>query len=389
MVNNKNDTWIPSAIPFFSFGVFFYLVSPAITLNFVTDSILVNAARNFISSEYFNIYYWLDVIIISVSWLLGYVWARRVTRKKSHFLNSVSLYRLAPRIIFLLLFATLLLLIFRSMAMGAVFFSGYETYDISILGPFATMVFTSAFFLNYFSIPKYKKLFFFLFLTSAIILLGFGSRMFFLLGFITVLLGFLSNNRKYLTNIGLYITLGLVFLFILSVGIWRSENVAVSFENLFGILFAEPLFTAVSGAQYLENIRVRPVTNWPTDIVASFINFIPSIFFPGKVDALTRLTANPYKFSPFGAHSIIVNIYSNFGYFYPLFIFLIGWFYGFIRTKAVKSLFARTVYLTILPILMFHFFREGYITVIKIIFFNGFILPYIILLMLKTMLTKR
>ena len=68
---------------------------------------------------------------------------------------------------------------------------------------------------------------------------------------------------------------------------------------------------------------------------------------------------------------------------------MIGFLYGYLNKLAKFSIFYRAVYFSLLPLLMFHFFREGFITVIKVMFFNGFILPAIIVLFLYLLFVKK
>jgi hypothetical protein len=162
----------------------------------------------------------------------------------------------------------------------------------------------------------------------------------------------------------------------------------LSTDALIFIFFAEPLFTSTSGAIYIDNMNGRPLLSFPIEILASFINFIPTVIFPEKLELIELLTYNEAKASPFGASSIIVNIYSNFGILYPIYFFLIGLFYGYLKKLAKFSRFYKAVYFSLLPLLMFHFFREGFITVIKVIFFNGFILPLVIVMFLFLLFYK-
>jgi len=121
------------------------------------------------------------------------------------------------------------------------------------------------------------------------------------------------------------------------------------------------------------------VLNIPVDIAAAFINFIPSFLYPEKMLLISKLTFDENKESPFGASALFSNLYSNFGVFYPIYIFFIGYFYGFLRAKSFWSPFFRAVYFSLLPLLMFHFFREGFITFIKVLIFNGLIFPFLLL----------
>lgn len=380
--------WIPSAMIFFTLGFIYYLITPYFTLKTFNQAPLVLAAEKFISLSYFNFYYWFDLFVIYFFFAAGYWLGKKKSKKSIVFFDKVSTFNLAPKFIWLFLFFFSLFIFIKIKLIGMSFFSGYDTYNISILGPMATLAFTSAFFFNFFSGRLVKILFLILFLMSSIALLGFGSRMFFLLGLMAIALGVLSKKPYLFKKKRLYLSVISVFCLIVAVGAWRSGYKIDDKIILLSIFLIEPLFTATSGSLYIGNVGGRPFFAFPVDLIASIVNFVPSFIFPEKLKIINELTFNNNKSSPFGANSLIVNLYSNFGLFYPVYIIFIGIFYGFLREKSNSSIFFRAVYFSLLPVLMFHFFREGFITFIKITFFNGFILPAIILSLLCLVFSK-
>ena len=385
--NIQNLLWIPSAFPFFAFGFFYYLITPYMAFNYFEDFSVVKTAEKFISSSYFDTRYLADCLLILLSWTFGYFIVGKMKPKRA-MIDRFSNFKLAPTILGFLLLFFLFFLLISSMMKGLVFFSGYASYDVGILGQLATVVFMSAWFINYFQ-KRYVTYFFIaIFLLSSIILIGFGSRMFFVLATITLILGYLSANKRKLFSPSLILISSGLFFSVIFIGIWRSGT-ELSSETLMFIFFAEPLFTSISGAIYIDNMNGRPFLSFPTDIFASVINFIPTIIFPEKLELINLLTYNEAKSSPFGASSIIVNMYSNFGILFPIYFFMIGFFYGYLNKLAKFSIFYRAVYFSLLPLLMLHFFREGFITVIKVMFFNGFILPAIIVLFLYLLFVKK
>lgn len=377
IISYKELLWIPSAIPFFLFGVTYYLISPSIALYFFDNNAVIIAAKKYIDLSYFDTRYFADCFLIVVSWLLGYLIAQKIKLNKT-VLDRSSNFIIAPTIAASLLLLFMLFTIIKSKLSGTVFFVGYASYDVALLGQSATILFMSVWFINYFQKRTPKFLFIITFLVASFLMLGLGSRMFFVLGTISLILSFLSKNPKILTNPLLYLFLFGLLSFVVWIGIWRS-NMELSFEGLVSIFLAEPLFTSTSGSLYIKNMGGRPLTGFPIDVFASFINFIPSFIFPGKLEIINALTYDESKFSPFGASALMVNIYSNFGLFFPIYFFIIGMFFGFLRKMARYSKFYYATYLSLLPLLMFHFFREGFITVFKIMFFNGFVFPAIII----------
>ena len=206
--------------------------------------------------------------------------------------------------------------------------------------------------------------------------------MFFVLGFMTLILGVVSKNRELLKSVRLYTLIASLGLLVVVVGIVRQGGGELSSDQLIGVFFAEPLFTSISGSLFLENSGGRPIYGVPHDVFASVIHFIPSAVFPGKVELMSQITFNENVESPFGAKSLIVNLYSNFGRFYPIFVATIGAYFGFLFTKAQASVFYRAIYFSALPILLLFFFRESLVTVIKVLIFNGLVVPLLVSLFL-------
>lgn len=382
--------YIPSPMPFFLFGFCYYLILPYFGLVYLDNYFLVQKALDFISLDFFNIYYLIDLLVILFFWYLGYklFFNMNYHINGKSFLDKIAYFKLSPFILFLFLCFLFIVFMFNTFTRGVVLFSGYSSYDVVVLGPFATLIFISAFFINYFDTNIAKKLFFIIFFISSAVLLGLGSRMFFVLGVITLLIGYISKNIQILKNTKFYLILFLIFGFVLFVGIWRSSNTELTTEMFVSIFIIEPIFTLTSAATYFSNVGARPIINIPTDIMAAILNFIPTIIFPDKIEILNKLIDDPNKYSPFGANALLVNIYSNFGFLYPIYFFIIGAYIGYIRKKAFSSKFFKAVYFSILPIFMFHFYREGFITVIKILFFNSFIFPFIVILLFYIVLNK-
>jgi len=375
--------WIPGAIPFFLVGFAYYLVSPALVYQFMShDNELLQVATAYIDSDYFNISYMFDMLLILGSFLCGYVLGRIGTTAKRSVLDYGSFQTSFPLLLVISFGILITYFAMVAAASGGGFFTGYSTYNVPILGAFSTCVFMAAWFVNYFVRRKVSLLFLGSFLICSLLLLGWGSRMYFVLGCVTLLLGVVSDNRRLLKSLWLYAGIAGFCILVLSVGIFRQGGVDFSSDRLVGIFFAEPLFTSISGSLYFENSGGRPTFAFPHDLFASVIHFIPSAIYPNKVQLLSELTFNENVQSPFGAKSLLVNLYSNFGRFYPLFVAAIGAYYGFLYTRARASTFYRAVYFSALPVLLLLFFREGLATVIKVLAFNGMLVPVFVAFML-------
>ncbi|BCS48551.1 hypothetical protein JUNP479_1231 [Aeromonas jandaei] len=160
----------------------------------------------------------------------------------------------------------------------------------------------------------------------------------------------------------------------LAVGLLR-EGSEISFDGLLTIGFAEPIFTSIGTLFYFE--KGWPAVGFPTDVIAAFINFVPSVIYTDKQTLMDALTLDKNVFNPLGAQSLLINLYKNFGYFYPVFMFILGSYFGFIFRYRLLIVF-RTVYIMSLPLIIFHLQREGFITVFKVMFFNGLLFPILL-----------
>jgi len=212
--------------------------------------------------------------------------------------------------------------------------------------------------------------------------------MFFVLSLMALMLGLVSRNKKLMKSVSFYSSVVVLVVFMMVVGIVRQGGTEFGADSLIAVLFAEPLFTSVSGSLYLEHSGGRPTSGVPHDLLAAIIHFIPSIVFPGKIELINAVTFDDNIESPFGAKALLVSLYTNFGMFYPVFTASIGAYYGFLSKKAKNSLFYRATYFSALPVLTFLFFREGISTVIKVLLFNGLLVPLFIALILAWLLRR-
>lgn len=379
----ENNVYVPHAVPFFAFGFLYYFVSPYISLLMLDHLPLVMIAQGYLDINFFDIFYWIDAVAVFLAFVSGYFLSVAVISTRSNFLSKYVDYSILPNLICSGLLAFLFLAIYQVYSGGGRLFTGYQTYDIAVLGPVATVVFMAALFWNYFSKNSAKIMFGILFAFSSIVLLGFGSRMFFILGVIAIGLGLLSSRRYLLRSLRFYLVLLVLIFAVLSIGVWRTEGAmdgSLS-DMMFSIFLIEPLFTMTSYSSFLSAEGGRPELRVPLDALASVINFVPSFIFPKKLELINSFAFDVSRFSPFGASALMANLYSNFGMLFPIYVFTVGSFYGYVRQKSYNSSFFRAVYFSTLPILMFHFYREGFITVFKIMFFNGFILPLLVILL--------
>lgn len=381
-------TWLPSSIPFFMFGFLYYFVSPYFVMLFSTEGKAVEIAEKYIDLSFFDARYWLDIFVVFVSWLFGYLYFSRKKYSGAELvLDKVSNYKIAPGVVFLFLIIVYSYAVYFSLSRGAVFFSGYAgEYDPLVLGQFSTLVFVAAWFFNFFHGWR-KVLFLGVFLLSSLILLGLGARMYFLMGLISIFLGFVHTRKRLMFNPVFMTLIGFAGFFVVFVGFWRL-GLDISLDNFLYIFFAEPLFTLTSASQFVENVG-RPMYGLPIDIFVGFLNFVPTAIWPSKLDFISSFSASDDKLSPFGASSLYVNMYFNFGCFFWIYSLVTGCVFGFLKRRASISSFYRAIYFSVLPLLLFLYYRDGFMSMIKISVFNSYIFPMTILLFLMVLLERK
>ncbi|MEZ9901680.1 O-antigen polymerase [Vibrio breoganii] len=385
---NKKLKFLPSPIIFLSFGFIYYIIAPILLMHFLSDNRYVQIANQYVSPDDYNYQYLIIAIIGYISFLGAYFFSNKINLRASHFGERLKNYKLAPLIIVMTLLIIFILTTVKGGLSGVVFFSGYSDYNISVLGPYATILFSSVIFINYFARPHIKILFLTLFILASIFMLGLGSRMFFVLGVIALGLYRLCYYPELMRKPKFYITLFGGLILVLAVGVLRGSG-EVSYTELLGIFFAEPLFTSVSNAIYLSTIDDFFIFKIPRDLFSSVINFFPSFILPNKGEIMSGVSYNLREFSPFGASGILVNSHINFGVLFFMYFAVTGFIYGVLRKLARSNDLFLAIYLSCLPLLMFHFFREGLVTFVKIYAFNAIILPIFSVLLLGFLFRRR
>ncbi|EOA3786122.1 hypothetical protein ACH0R5_004260 [Vibrio vulnificus] len=370
----SNTKYLPSAMLFFSFGFLYYLVIPVLSIHFLDDNRYVEIALKHIGNDTYGSEYYIVSLVGFFSFYVALKLGEKIKISGVNFGHRVRYYYLAPKIIASSLLLVLMLSTFKGISSGVSLFSGYSDYNIAILGPYATTLFCSVIFLNYFEKKSSKFYFVFIFLLSSLLLLGLGSRMFFLLGTISIILNKICNNPKVIKKPVFLCGVVAIFLLVLFVGVWRSQG-DISGNEIMGIFIAEPLFTSISSVNYFKEIDEFFVIKSPNDIFAAIINFVPSLMMPDKSKVVEAIGYDIREYSPFGASSLLVNVHINFGILFYIYFCIIGFVFGLLKNLAKVNKLFYSIYLSSLPLLMFHFFREGFITYIKVQFFNAILLP--------------
>lgn len=379
--SNSGLGYLLPPAPFFVIGFIYYWLTPVLAIHYFTNIIHISLAVDiWIKPSQYNWAYLLDGLIVIVCWLFGDWLGRIFKRPGTSRFDRIAFDSNYANFYFILMLGLAVLFTVVAIASGANFFTGYEDYNILVLGPYATLAFTTILFKNYFQDHKAKVGFILVFVFSAVMLIGLGSRMLVLLSIIAIFFDYVYTHKLTIKKLVILLTgiVATVFL-MLYVGVSRDGG-QISFETLLGVLLAEPTFTSIGFVNYLEIVQGRPVTAVPKDLLVSVLNFIPSLLFPGKIILVDQLMHN-YGHNPFGANMLLFNLYANFGYFYPFFVVAMGFYFASLYKMAATSVTYRAIYLSSLPALIFYIQREGFVTVLKLLFFNSLALPLAILLL--------
>jgi len=364
-------------IYFFSLGFLYYLISPFLSFIFIDDFFQytpLEASLKYINLEFFNIYYLLDLFLIYFSFCIGYKIGSMFEIRRNWIFFDKFTQDNKFNLIFVLLITTLITtLIITFLSNGNEFFSGYKEFNIQFLGQLSTLTVISVFLLNYTNIKKYKIFFSILLIIEFTLLLSLGSRNVAVNSFITILLGLLFYRSYLLYSPKFYLTVFIMIIGILYIGIWRT-GYELKIQTLYGIFLSEPMFVLSSASVYIKEVG-RETFNIPYEFFLAIINFIPTFLYEGKVDFIKSFMGYKYSYSPFGASSVIMNMYSNFGVLYFIYILMIGIYFNLLFRQAKKSHFFRSIYFLVVPLLIFQFYNQFLFAFFKLLFWNGLFLP--------------
>lgn len=376
----------------FLFGFFYYLVLPPIVGSFglMMDMPLMDKWHSDFAMAKIQLdKYFFIIMSYFLFFYLGSFSISLLKNKSNNFdknikYKEVSLSSVAIAFLFLIFIIAYL--------HKEILFTGYQSYEGSILATLASLSTTSLILFLYAQNNFDKKIFLFNIVLSSILLLGLGSRMYVLIPIVALFVYkmYYSYNKWKFKSILLFgFFMLLVFLVI---GAWRI-GANISSDFLLYLFLAEPTFTWWSSATFLGN-NVLQIIDTPLNFFSSFINFIPSILFPEKGSLIFSLKDAHYYEAPLGADSIFVSIQGNFGWYFGIFyMFFLGLFYSIIETFSGKNKFFFAYYIGIVSLLPFQFFRDNFAIINKQMFWNMLILPlaiiFIVFLLCKLLPKKR
>lgn len=363
-------------------GWFYYLVIPLVMVvcnMFYAYPGINHVYENYDENSIFK--YCLYIIFFLISFILGSISPLQFAKKRRCLQRKESVIGVRD-LFYFFTFPLFLLGQYKIYQNRSILFQGYQVdYDVGLMGTIATINVIFIFFTVYNLLKQktskwFNYFLFFSIVEFSIVLLGLGSRLYVLLPVVIFLL--YAIDKKIITYKKVFYV-GIIFIILfLSVGLWRLGN-NLKLDMLMYIGAAESMLTWISAETYFNNDL--PLFAFPAHFLSSFINFIPSVVFPDKVDYILPIDANFY--TPFGALNIIVSLIYNFGIIGSfLVIYFFGFFLTYVRLNG-KSILFKSYYYCICGVIPFQLFRDDIHVLTKMIFYNFLILPLVFLLFEK------
>ena len=306
--------------------------------------------------------YWILIFIIFISFYLGSYAGNRLNHKRLFVRNDLFFEEIKiTEITWCILIPMILVDQYIIFSNRQFLFTGYANFldmDEYFQGQVASFNCLFAFMyiclLQNNKAPRlHKKILLFLFAENTIVLLSTGSRQYFMVPFVGILIWALD---KKLIPIKKLLIGGLIMaLFFIVIGIWRSmDDTDISSDIFIFAFFGESLYTWLSAASFVSDNNSINLVEAPFNFIGWFINFIPSLF----IDKSELVQDVPYNFSnPWGAINMIVSSYGNFGLLLtPVFIFMGGFFMSYLRNK--KTDIWKATYYCSCGVIPFMIFRD-------------------------------
>lgn len=373
-------------IGLFLFGVVFYLISPLVILQ--TDIFDGLPAIDGWKTNVLDNHHLILYISLVLELVFFFCWGSHLATKYTnpHFSKKRELGKFSSKIIFI---STALFVGYFIFSLRSIAFQGTAGLDLDandnrqgILSTCGLLVFYLHFGVEQ---PKNtQRLFLFLFIITAVFLLGLGGRMYVIIPIVAYFMRAYNKAAEKGKSLIPYLVVPIVGA--LSASIIGAIRIGEKLDKIAYFIFAEPVFTSYSSFSYI-NQNVIPLAKVPVNFLLSVFNFIPSLIWPQKAEVLGSLTGNWAKYdNPLGALSVFVSIYGDFGIILGgLFIFFLGAFYGYLY-KAVKTgNMNRNLYYCFCSVLPFCFFRDPIGIPMKIFVTSFGLIPFALQLFRQSM----
>ncbi len=381
-------------VPFlFLIGFFYYLITPVgiyflfseldpnlVYIKSLDLGLLQNSLKYYGNGNVFNLNYLLDLVIILLTFFIGYLIGLRYTSKTKSSFDALVNFKLGFKIINILSVISFIVLIIFLYSKQFSFFQGYKNFNVIYLGLLSSFLLLLTYFYVFFRQTNRSIIILFLIILISIILLGSGSRNIVLYSLLPVFIVNQSLSAKF--NKRNFFVLGVFLVTILvCVGMLRL-GYEFALGPFISHFFIDSFNVMASFACYFDGLTSRPVLNIPNGLWAGIVNILPSLLFPEKFEFIKNITYDPAFCSPFGGASILMTMYQNFGMFYPIYFIVIGYIFGCLVVKSSYSTFYKSILFAVLPFIMFELYNQPLYAQFKLFFYNGMLIPVCVMFFL-------
>ncbi|MGC2110587.1 MAG: O-antigen polymerase [Candidatus Korobacteraceae bacterium] len=205
------------------------------------------------------------------------------------------------------------------------------------------------------------------FIAGCAMMLLLGSRLY-VASFLLMFAIYQSNFRQRFKLTTVVSGAVILALFFGVVGMWREQG---ELSGAFFNVVEEPMLSSIS---LVHHLRYKGISwlNTPTQLESDFLNLVPSVLLPNKIDILKK----PDAYRPLGGLNSFVSFDLNFGMIGSG-IFLLIWpiLFRYCKSRSADSLWA-TIYILCSGWLAFTFFRDAFsISLVKAIVECSIVIP--------------
>lgn len=361
-------------IDFFLFGVLYYFLVPGIVFEWVLVDSYPGVSAWFSVTSSFYQHHCSSFLALISGWCILFILGSYLVKRLNFRHNKLFCFRriknfspdpFVGAIFIFILIGLLLYYLYRGWGiLGHGYTAEYSSFLLGGIASISLLLYGLFLYFLWKQVTTLKiALLFFLCIAFAMLLLS-GSRMYVLIpitGFFEIAL---LRNRTALKRWRLALAISGIGLLLVSVGVWRLGT--FSFKSLLYILLAEPVFTSYSAATFWtqNNFNAFEV---PLNALSGVLNLVPSTLWPDKIDSLFTIENMGYIYqSPLGATSVVVSLIGGFGMIGSfLFLFFVGAIFEFLYSQVNISSTRRAIYISLVSLLPFMFFRDAFHIFIK------------------------
>lgn len=217
----------------------------------------------------------------------------------------------------------------------------------------------------------------------SVLLLTTGGRLYVITSLVSEIVFYSCIKKKGLNIRRLGIAAAIIVLGLGAIGVIRLGIHIFGMNGMILNVFSETLYTNWSTVTYIENYSIFNGSGPLLSTLSSFINLVPSFFFPNKVNYIHGiLEIYPLSKAPGGASHFFINFNGGFGTIASIiFFYLFGrWLERLHTGLKHKEIGPKVFYCFVTANLVFTLFRDPFsVSIVKNIFELSILIPSIII----------